>query len=279
MRVAVAGGTGQVGRPVITALKANGHEAIPLSRSSGVDLMTGAGLAPALEGVASVVDVTNTTATERADTEHFFGTVSATLLNAEQQAGIGHHVVLSIAGVDRIKGNGHYFGKRREEQVVRDGPVPWTIQRAAQFFEFAAMMVSWTAHDGTAVIPPLLMQPVAAEDVGKVLAVAGHGARPGRTAAGRPCGHGAAGAHRARRHHPAAAELAQRADRRGGSGRAAAARRRRSHGRDKLRRLAGRRPRPSLDGRRPLPTAALSRALPRPPAAGCRGIRPRRPPG
>ncbi|HEY1701806.1 MAG TPA: NmrA family transcriptional regulator [Trebonia sp.] len=170
MRVAVAGGTGQVGRPVITALKANGHEAIPLSRSSGVDLMTGAGLAPALEGVASVVDVTNTTDTERADTEHFFGTVSATLLNAEQQAGIGHHVVLSIAGVDRIEGNGHYFGKRREEQVVRDGPVPWTIQRAAQFFEFAAMMVSWTAHDGTAVIPPLLMQPVAAEDVGKVLA-------------------------------------------------------------------------------------------------------------
>jgi uncharacterized protein YbjT (DUF2867 family) len=170
MRIAVAGGTGQVGRPTIAALKLKGHDAVGLSRSGGVDLMTGAGLAPALKDVDCVVDVTNTIATERADTEHFFGTVSATLLDAELQAGVGHHVVLSIAGVDQIEGNGHYFGKRRQEQVVRDGPVPWTIQRAAQFFEFAAMVVGWTLHDGTATIPPLLMQPVAAADVGKVLA-------------------------------------------------------------------------------------------------------------
>ena len=170
MRIAVAGGTGQVGRPTIASLKLKGHEAISLSRSDGVDLMTGAGLAPALKGVDCVIDVTNTIATERADTEHFFGTVSATLLDAELQAGVGHHVVLSISGVDQIEGNGHYFGKRRQEQVVRDGPVPWTIQRAAQFFELAAMVVGWTLHDGTATIPPLLMQPVAAADVGKVLA-------------------------------------------------------------------------------------------------------------
>jgi uncharacterized protein YbjT (DUF2867 family) len=170
MRVAVAGGTGQVGRPTIAALKLKGHDAIGLSRSAGVDLMTSDGLAAALEGVDCVVDVTNTTATERADTETFFGTISAALLDAEQRAGVGHHLTLSIAGVDRIEGNGHYFGKRRQEQVVRDGPVPWTIQRAAQFFEFAGMVVGWTLHNGTAVVPPLLMQPVAAADVGMVLA-------------------------------------------------------------------------------------------------------------
>jgi uncharacterized protein YbjT (DUF2867 family) len=170
MRVAVAGGTGQIGRPTITALELAGHETIGLSRSAGIDLMTGAGLDQTLEGVDCVVDVTNTTATERADTEAFFGTISAALLDAERRVGVGHHLTLSIAGVDRIEGNGHYFGKRRQEQAVKDGPVPWTIQRAAQFFEFAGMVVGWTLHDGTAVVPPMLIQPVAAAEVGKVLA-------------------------------------------------------------------------------------------------------------
>ena len=124
MRIAVAGGTGQIGRPTIAALELKGHEATGLSRSAGIDLMTGAGLAQALEGVDCVVDVTNTTATERADTEAFFGTVSATLLEAEQRAGVGHHVMLSIAGVDQIEGNGHYFGKRRQEQVDMDAEQP-----------------------------------------------------------------------------------------------------------------------------------------------------------
>jgi uncharacterized protein YbjT (DUF2867 family) len=170
MRIAVAGGTGQIGRPTIAALEQQGHDAIGLSRSAGIDLMTGAGLEEALEGVDCVVDVTNTTATEPADAEAFFGTVSAALLEAERRAGVGHHLMLSIAGVDQIVGNGHYFGKRRQEQVVKDGAVPWTIQRAAQFFEFAGMVVGWTLHDGTAVVPPMLIRPVAAAEVGKVLA-------------------------------------------------------------------------------------------------------------
>jgi uncharacterized protein YbjT (DUF2867 family) len=170
MRVAVAGGTGQIGRPTIAALELMGHEAVGLSRSMGVDLMTGAGLDKALEGVDCVVDVTNTSATERADAEAFFGTVSGALLDAERRVGVRHHLALSIVGVDRIEGNGHYFGKRRQEQVVKDGPVPWTIQRAAQFFEFAGMVVGWTLHDGTAVVPPMLIRPVAAVEVGKVLA-------------------------------------------------------------------------------------------------------------
>jgi uncharacterized protein YbjT (DUF2867 family) len=170
MRVAVAGGTGQIGRPTTAALAFMGHEAVALSRSSGVDLMTGTGLDRALEGVECVVDVTNTGATEWAEAEAFFGTVSTTLLDAERRAGVRHHLALSIVGVHRIEGNGHYFGKRRQEQVVKDGPIPWTIQRAAQFFEFAGMMVSWTLHDGAAVVPPMLIQPVAAAEVGKVLA-------------------------------------------------------------------------------------------------------------
>jgi uncharacterized protein YbjT (DUF2867 family) len=181
MRIAVAGGTGRVGRPTIDTLKLKGHDAIGLSRSHGVDLVTGAGLASALKGVDCVIDVTNTVATERTDTEAFFGTVSATLLDAEQQAGVSHHVALSIAGLDRIEGDGHYFGKRRQERVVRDGPIPWTILRAAQFFDFAAMVVSATLYHGTATVPPLLMRPVAPADVGKVLAELAVGPPQGMT--------------------------------------------------------------------------------------------------
>ena len=170
MRIAVVGATGLVGGPTVGALEHRGHAVVPVSRSTGVDLLTGVGLEKALDGVDAVVDVTNTVAADPAEAERFFETATRNLLAAEERAGVGHHVVLSIVGLDRIRGNGHYHGKRCQETLVQGGPVPWTIQRATQFFELPAMVVSWTRSQGAATIPPLLIQPVAVQDVAAVLA-------------------------------------------------------------------------------------------------------------
>jgi uncharacterized protein YbjT (DUF2867 family) len=170
VRIAVAGGTGLVGRHTIDSLTRDGHETVSLSRSNGIDLTIGSGLDDALVGVDAVIDVTNTPAMDAAQTRAFFGGVTEHLLAAEQRAGVSHHVMLSIVGIDDIEGNPHYAGKQRQEQLVSSGPVPFTIQRATQFHEFAEMVVSWTRENDKAVVPPLLIQPVAAADVAAVLA-------------------------------------------------------------------------------------------------------------
>lgn len=170
MRIAVVGGTGHVGRETVAALHRSGHDAVPMSRSTGVDVLSGDGLEKALAGAAAVIDVTNTAEMDAEATRRFFGTVSANLVAAEQRAGVGHHVLLSIVGVDRIDTNPHYAGKLRQEEVLREGPVPWTILRATQFFDFPATVVGWMTEDGVATIPPLLMQPVAKADVAQMLA-------------------------------------------------------------------------------------------------------------
>jgi uncharacterized protein YbjT (DUF2867 family) len=180
MRVAVVGGTGLVGRYTVEALEREGHEVVVVARSRGVDVTTGAGLDEALAGVESLVDVTNSTATDPAAAREFFGTTTERLLAAEQRAGVGHHVVLSIVGVDRVEGNGHYAGKRRQEELVQAGPVRTTILRATQFHEFAGMVVDWTRQGDVAVVPPLLVQPAAASDVGRVLAEIATGRPQGR---------------------------------------------------------------------------------------------------
>jgi uncharacterized protein YbjT (DUF2867 family) len=169
MRIAVAGGTGLVGRPLVAALEGAGHEAVALSRSNGIDLLSGEGLVDALFGVDSVIDVTNTPKFTPEETVAFFGAVTEHLLQAEREAGVGHHVELSIVGLDRVQGNAHYAGKRRQEELVQAGPVPWTIVRATQFHDFAGMVVSWTRRDDSALVPPLLVQPVAIDDVVELL--------------------------------------------------------------------------------------------------------------
>jgi uncharacterized protein YbjT (DUF2867 family) len=181
VRVAVAGGSGLVGRHVVEALQRGGHEAVVLARGQGVNLETGDGLADSLRGVAAVVDVTNTPATGPEEARAFFGAVTGNLLAAEQEAGVRHHVVLSIVGVDRVQGNGHYAGKRRQEELAIAGPVAATVVRATQFHEFAAMVMSWTRRGDVATVPPLLVQPVAAADVGDALARAALGDPAGMT--------------------------------------------------------------------------------------------------
>jgi uncharacterized protein YbjT (DUF2867 family) len=180
VRVAVAGATGHVGVLTVAALESRGHDVVRISRSLGVDCVTGAGLDEALTGVEALVDVTNSTATDRSEAVASFGTMTRNLLAAEQRAGVRHHVLLSIVGVDRVEGNAHYAGKREQERLVADGPVPWTIVPATQFHDFAAMVTSWTERDGAATIAPLLVQPIAPSDVADVLAEVAGGEPQGR---------------------------------------------------------------------------------------------------
>ena len=170
MRIAVAGASGNIGTLIVAALEQEGHDVVRISRSVGVDLVTGEGLEAVLNGVESVVDVTNVAAGDRAEAVAHFGAATRNLLAAERSAGVRHHVLLSIVGLDRIKGNAHYAGKREQESIVSAGPLPWTIVPATQFHDFAATVTGWTERDGVAMIPPLLMQPIAPADVAGVLA-------------------------------------------------------------------------------------------------------------
>jgi uncharacterized protein YbjT (DUF2867 family) len=180
MRIAIAGATGNIGSLTTAALEREGHETVRISRSLGVDLTTGEGLDDALAGVDAVVDATNHTGADRAETTDYFGTTTRTLLTAEEKAGVRHHVLLSIVGIDAVDGNAHYAGKREQERLVAGGTVPWTIVRTTQFHDFAAMVASWTERDGVAAIAPLLVQPIAPADVADVLAEVAVGEPRGR---------------------------------------------------------------------------------------------------
>lgn len=170
MRVAVIGGSGLVGRAVLRALGRGGHEGVAISRSEGMDVLSGNELEGALAGCRAVVDVLNTADTDPDGPRRFFTAATQSLLVAERAAGVAHHVVLSIAGVDRIRHNPHYVGKQHQERLARTGPVPATIVRATQFHDFAGMVASWTRNgDSTAFVPPLLVQPIDVDDVAGVL--------------------------------------------------------------------------------------------------------------
>lgn len=176
MRIAVVGATGRIGTFTVAALRREGHDVAALSRASGADAYTGTGLVEALTGVRAVVDATNTSARDEAEIVDFFATSTRNLLAAEQETGVQHHVLLSIVGIDHGQRVAHYAGKRSQERLVREGPVPWSIVRATQFHDFAAMAAGWAARDGVATLAPLLVQPVAPSDVGDVLAEVAAGA-------------------------------------------------------------------------------------------------------
>jgi uncharacterized protein YbjT (DUF2867 family) len=180
MRVAVVGATGRIGSLVHRALERDQHTVVPISRAHGVDVRVGTGLAPALEGAEVVVDVTNSTATDGAETVEFFSSTTQRLLAAEGTAGVGHHVVLSIVGLWRVGGNAHYEGKRAQETLVTDGNIPYTIVPTTQFHDFAEMVASWTETDGVAQLPPLLLQPIAPHDVAEALAAVATATPQGR---------------------------------------------------------------------------------------------------
>ncbi len=164
MRVAVAGGTGLLGRLVVGELTERGDEAVVVARSVGVDVTTGVGVDAALAACDAVVDVTNIATTRRGRAVAFFEAVSRQLLAGAQRAGVGHLVTVSIVGVDTID-FGYYLGKRRQEELLAAGSVPWTLLRATQFHEFAGQLVARTSVGPMVVVPAMLSRPVAAGEV------------------------------------------------------------------------------------------------------------------
>ena len=168
MRVAVAGGTGLVGQRVVSALLAAGHHPEILARATGVDITTGSGLSAALADVQAVIDVSNTTGSRRKDSIAFFEAGTARLLEAGARAGVQPHVILSIVGIDRVD-FGYYAGKRRQEELALASGRPVSILRATQFHEFAGQLLDRSAGP-IAVLPRMLVQPIAAREVAGGLA-------------------------------------------------------------------------------------------------------------
>ncbi|WP_136043018.1 NAD(P)H-binding protein [Microbacterium sp. A20] len=169
MRIAVAGGTGTVGRHTVEAVQAAGHEVVVLSRSQGVDLVTGHGLEAGLAGADAVIDVASIQTLKASAAIEFFTAATGNLLSAAADAGVRHVVLLSIVGIDRIPYD-YYAGKVAQEKVVEASRVPWTILRATQFHEFAGQMFERAKVGPLHLAPNARTQPVAAAEVGARLA-------------------------------------------------------------------------------------------------------------
>ncbi|MFJ4843338.1 SDR family oxidoreductase [Streptomyces sp. NPDC088746] len=169
MRIAVIGGTGLIGSKVVEKLNADGHEAVPHSKSTGVDVVTGEGLEKALTGAAVVVNLTNSPTFDEA-APAFFRQSMDNLLNAGQKAAVGHVVVLSIVGVDQVPELDYYRAKALQEEILAAGPIPYSIVRATQFMEFIDSVMSWTADGDTVRLPATPIQPIAAQDVADAVA-------------------------------------------------------------------------------------------------------------
>ncbi len=170
MKIIVIGGSGLIGKKVVTNLRQRGHEVVAASPSSGVNTVTGEGLAQALAGAQVVVDVANAPSWEDNAVLAFFETSGRNLLAAEAAAGVGHHVALSVVGTERLLASGYFRAKMAQEKLIKASPIPYTIVRATQFFEFASGIAQSATEGQTVGLPPVLMQPIAADDVAAVVA-------------------------------------------------------------------------------------------------------------
>ncbi|WP_462203922.1 SDR family oxidoreductase [Frankia sp. CcWB3] len=169
MKIAVIGGTGLIGSKVVRILNASGHEAVPHSPSTGVDLLRGQSLPEAMEGADVVVNLTNSPTFDDASPA-FFQTTMDNLLTAAKAAGVSHAVILSIVGADQVPGLVYYRAKVLQENILKAGPVPYSIVRATQFFEFIDAALSWTTDENTVRLPATRVQPIAAVDVAQAVA-------------------------------------------------------------------------------------------------------------
>lgn len=170
MKIVVIGGTGLIGSKLVAKLRAHDHEAVAASRKSGVDTITGQGLAEVLAGASVVVDVSNAPSFEEQAALAFFETSTRNLLAAEAAAGAGHHVALSVVGTERLSESGYFRAKTAQEKLIEDSGIPYSIVHATQFFEFVGSIAD-AATDGTTVrLAPVLFQPIAADDVAQAVA-------------------------------------------------------------------------------------------------------------
>ena len=177
MKIVVIGGSGLIGSKLVGKLQERGHDAVPASPNSGVNTLTGEGLAEALEGAAVVVDVSNSPSFEDADVLNFFETSTGNLLDVEAAEGVAHHVALSVVGTERLSESGYFRAKIAQEKLIQESSIPYSIVHATQFFEFVKSIADAATDANTVRLAPVLIQPMAADDVASAV---------GRVALGSP---------------------------------------------------------------------------------------------
>src|SRR5262245_30669390 len=177
MKIVVIGGSGLIGSKLVTKLREHGHEAVAASPNSGVNTLTGQGVAEVLKEASVVVDVSNSPSWEDAAVLHFFETSTRNLLKYGAEAGVKHHVALSVVGTDRLAESGYFRAKIAQEKLIKNATIPYSIVQATQFFEFVKGIADISVIDGKAHVPPVLFQPIAADDVASAV---------GRVALGQP---------------------------------------------------------------------------------------------
>jgi uncharacterized protein YbjT (DUF2867 family) len=170
MKIVVIGGSGLIGSKLVTGLQEWGHETLAASPNSGVNTLTGEGLADALAGAAVVIDVSNSPSFEDAAVLEFFETSTRNLLAAEAAAGVGHHVALSVVGTERLQDSGYFRAKSAQEKLIENSAIPYSIVHATQFFEFVRRMADEADEGGTVRFAPVLFQPMAGDDVAQAVA-------------------------------------------------------------------------------------------------------------
>jgi len=165
VEIVVIGGTGLIGSKLITKLKAGGHEAVAAAPNTGVNTLTGEGLAEVLKGAQVVVDVSNSPSFEDVAVMNFFQTSTRNLLSYEAAAGVGHHVALSIVGSERVPQSGYLRAKVAQEKLIKEGSIPYSIIHSTQFFEFVKRIADEATIGNSVHLPPVLFQPIASDDV------------------------------------------------------------------------------------------------------------------
>ena len=176
MKIVVIGGSGLIGSKVVTMLTQQGHQALPASPKSGVNTLTGEGLAKVLEGATVVVDVSNSPSFEKEAAMEFFTVSTRNILTSETAAGVKHHVALSVVGSERLTESGYFPAKIVQEKMIKESPIPYSIVRATQFFEFVTGIADGSTDGNTVRVPTALIQPMAADDVAKAVCMVAVGA-------------------------------------------------------------------------------------------------------
>jgi uncharacterized protein YbjT (DUF2867 family) len=177
MKIVVIGGSGLIGSKVVTKLGEHGHQAVAASPNTGVNTLTGEGLADVLAGASVAIDVSNSPSFEDTAVLEFFQTSTRNLLAAEATAGVGHHVALSVVGAERLPNSGYLRAKLSQERLIEDSSIPFSLVHATQFFEFVQSIADAATEGGVVRMPPVLFQPVAGDDVAQAVS---------RTAVGSP---------------------------------------------------------------------------------------------
>jgi uncharacterized protein YbjT (DUF2867 family) len=170
MKIVVIGGTGLIGSKVVEKLNQQGHQSVAAAPNTGVDTITGEGLEEAVIGADVVVDVSNSPSLEDRAAMDFFQTSSRNLIAAEKKAGVRHHVFLSVVGTERLQDSGYFRAKLAQEELIKASPLPYTLIRATQFFEFMRAIAQTSTVGKEVRLPPVQFQPMAADDVASALA-------------------------------------------------------------------------------------------------------------